>query len=307
MRFRRLPANLALLTSMLVTGAACGSPDEPRIVVTTNILGDVVTQIVGHEAEVSVLMKPDADPHSFGISAREAHAMQSADLVVYNGLGLEEGVLRHVDAARAAGAHTIEVGTRIGPMEYQDGDAAGTPDPHFWTDPARVITAVRLLTDEIVGQVDGVDAAVVRQRADAYAKQLSELDTRLAGRFAGLPAQRRVLVTNHHVFGYFADRYDFTVIGAIIPGGTTLASPSSSDLASLVTAIRTHQVPAIFADTSQPARLAEVLAAEAGFRVSVVALYSESLSEPDGDAGTYLDLMRFNAEAIIGGLSGNGR
>lgn len=310
MRLRRLLTTLtalAVLTPMLVAGAACGSPDRPRIVVTTNILGDVVTQIVGDEAEVSVLMKPNADPHSFGISAREAHAMQSADLVVYNGLGLEEGVLQHVEAARAAGARTIEVGTRIEPMEYRDGDAAGTPDPHFWTDPARMVTAVRILAKEIIGHVDGIDAAVVQERADAYAKKVSELDAEMAERFAGLPPRRRVLVTNHHVFGYLADRYDFTVIGAIIPGGTTLASPSSSDLASLVTAIRTHQVPAIFADTSQPARLADVLAAEAGIQVSVVALYSESLSEPDGDAGTYLDMMRFNAEAIIGGLSGNGR
>ncbi|WP_433157967.1 zinc ABC transporter substrate-binding protein AztC [Kribbella sp. CA-247076] len=307
MRTGRLMAALAALTVTLMGGAACGSSDRPQIVVTTNILGDVVTQLVGDEAEVSVLMKPNADPHSFGISAREAHAMQSADLVVYNGLGLEEGVLQHVEAARTEGAPAIEVGARVEPMEYQDGDAAGTPDPHFWTDPARMVTAVRLLTDEIVKQVDGVDAAAVRKRADAYAKQVSDLDADLAERVAGLPAERRVLVTNHHVFGYFAERYDFRVIGAIIPGGTTLASPSSSDLASLTSAIRTHQVPAIFADTSQPARLAEVLAAEAGVQVRVVPLFSESLSEPDQDAGTYLDMMRFNADAIIGGLSGNGR
>lgn len=302
MSLRRLVALLTVLASIAV---GCAAPDLPRIVVTTNILGDVVTQIVGDAAEVSVLMKPNADPHSFGISAREAHAMRSVDLVVYNGLGLEEGVLQHVEAARAEGVRALEVGARIEPMEYQDGDAAGTPDPHFWTDPARVVTAVRLLADEIVRNVDGVDATVVRERADAYAKRVGELDAELAKRFAELPPQRRVLVTNHHVFGYLADRYDFTVIGAIVPGGTTLASPSSSDLASLVTAIRKHRVPAIFADTSQPTRLAEVLAAEAGVRVRVVALYSESLSEPDGDAGTYLDLMRFNAEAIVDGLSGD--
>ncbi len=300
---------LAALVAVILgsSGAACTSQDRASIVVTTNILGDVVAEIVGDQAQVSVLMKPNADPHSFGISAREAHTMQTADLVVYNGLGLEEGVLQHVEAAKADGAHTVEVGTRINPMEYQDGDAAGMPDPHFWTDPARVVTAVRLLTDEITANVDGVDAAVVRERADAYAKKVSDLDAEMARRFAALPASRRVLVTNHHVFGYLAGRFDFTVIGAIIPGGTTLASPSSSDLASLAGAIREHRVPAIFADTSQPARLAEVLAAEAGIRVDVVALYSESLSDTDGDAGTYLDMMRFNANAIVGGLSGEGR
>lgn len=145
-----------------------------------------------------------------------------------------------------------------------------------------MVTAVGLLADEIIEHVDGVDARAVRERAEAYAKRVGELDADLARRFAAIPPERRVLVTNHHVFGYLADRYDFTIIGAIIPSGTTLASPSSSDLASLVTAIRTHRVPAIFVDTSQPARLAEVLVSEADINVKVIALYSESLSEADG-------------------------
>jgi zinc/manganese transport system substrate-binding protein len=301
---RRLIATLGVTAAVLAGGTACAAGGDPRIVVTTNILGDVVAQIAGDQAEVTVLMKPNADPHSFGISAREAHAMQTADLVVYNGLGLEEGVLKHVDSARTEGVPVVEVGARVEPMEYQDGDAAGLPDPHFWTDPARVGAAVRLLADEIVTHVAGVDAAAVRERAEAYARQVDALDAELAARFARIPAERRVLVTNHHVFGYLADRYDLEVVGAILPSGTTLASPSASDLASLVTAIEEHRVPAIFADTAQPARLAEVLAAEAGLTVKVVGLYSESLSEPDGEAAGYLAMMRFNTDAIIGGLSG---
>jgi zinc/manganese transport system substrate-binding protein len=304
MRATKMLTSLAVAAVLLAGGTACTSPERTRIVVTTNILGDVVAEIVGDQAEVSVLMRPNADPHSFAISAREAHAMQTADLIVYNGLGLEEGVLHHVEAARSEGVPTVEVGARIDPMEYRDGDAAGLPDPHFWTDPARVVTAVRILTDEIITHVDGVDAGVVRQRAESYASEVSELDAKLAERFAGIPRQRRVLVTNHHVFGYLAARYDLTVVGAIVPSGTTLASPSASDLASLVAAIEAHRVPAVFADTAQPTRLAEVLAAEAGITVRVVGLYSESLSDADGDAASYLDMMRFNTEAIIGGLSG---
>jgi zinc/manganese transport system substrate-binding protein len=299
---KRLAA-LAAAVAMLAGNAACTAADEARIVVTTNILGDVVTRIAGDQAEVTVLMKPGADPHSFAISAREANTLRTADLVVFNGLGLEEGVLHHVEAAREEGTPVVEVGARVEPLRYRDGDAAGLPDPHFWTDPARMATAVRLLTDAIVAQVDGVDAAVVRERAAAYAKQVSDLDADLAARFAAVPGERRVLVTNHHVFGYLAERYDLRVVGAILPSGTTLASPSVSDLASLVTAIERHRVRAIFADTAQPARLAETLAAEAGLRVRVVGLYAESLGEAGTEAGTYLDMMRFNAGAIIGGLS----
>ena len=300
---RRLVATLGTAAALLTGATACTSGDEAHIVVTTNILGDVVGEIAGDQAEVTVLMKPEADPHSFAISAREAHTMRTADLVVYNGLGLEEGVLHHVEAARSEGVTTIEVGARAEPLEYRDGDAAGLPDPHFWTDPVRVSAAVRMLAGEIVSHVDGVDAAVVRDRADAYAQRLTELDADLAARFARIPAPRRVLVTNHHVFGYLAHRYDLRVIGAILPSGTTLASPSASDLASLVAAIEEHRVPAIFADTAQPARLAEVLAAEAGLTVRVVGLYSESLSAADGEAASYLAMMRFNTDAIIGGLS----
>jgi zinc/manganese transport system substrate-binding protein len=303
MRVRTLLAAFAATTAVLAGGAACSPPDRTSIVVTTNILGDLAGRIVGDQAEVSVLMKPNADPHSFAVSAREAQAMQTADLVIYNGLGLEEGVLHHVEAAKDEGVPTVEVGAGIDPMEYRDGDAAGLPDPHFWTDPARVATAVRLLTDQIVTHVDGVDAGIIRQRAQAYLSEVSQLDAQLAGRFAAIPPRRRVLVTNHHVFGYLAERYDLTVVGTIIPSGTTLASPSASDLASLVRAIKTHAVSAVFADTAQPARLAEVLAAEAGLNVRVVGLYSESLSEADGEATSYLDMMRFNTDAILGALN----
>jgi zinc/manganese transport system substrate-binding protein len=300
---RRLLAALGAAGLVLAGSVACTAVAEARIVVTTNILGDVVRRIAGDQAEVTVLMKPNADPHSFGVSAREANALRTADLVVYNGLGLEEGVLQQVEAAGADGVPALEVGARIEPLEYRDGDAAGAPDPHFWTDPARVVTAAGMIADEIVAHVDGADAAVVRARADAYAKQVSQLDAELAARFAAIPDERRVLVTNHHVFGYLAQRYRLRVIGAVLPSGTTLASPSASDLASLVTAIEKHRVRAIFADTAQPAKLAEVLASEAGVTVKVVGLYSESLSEADGEAASYLAMMRFNADAIIGGLS----
>jgi zinc/manganese transport system substrate-binding protein len=109
-------------------------------------------------------------------------------------------------------------------------------------------------------------------------------------------------VTNHHVFGYLAQRYDFEILGAVIPSGTTLASPSSADLASLAEAIRAAGVPAVFADSSQPDRLAQVLAEQAGLDVKVIPLFSESLTEPGKGAGTYLELMRANTESIVAGL-----
>ncbi|WLW50231.1 zinc ABC transporter substrate-binding protein AztC [Streptomyces sp. YU58] len=310
---RRLTTLLLALLTLASAGAAtaCTSSDDlPSVVVTTNILGDVTRQIVGDEADVTVLMKPNADPHSFGLSAVQAAELERADLVVFNGLGLEENVLRHVDAARESGVATFEAGKAADPLTFRapdDGgpeEEAGQPDPHFWTDPDRVRKTVALIADQVVEHVDGVDEKTIRANAERYEGQLAGLTTWMEKSFDRVPDGRRALVTNHHVFGYLAERFDFRVIGAVIPSGTTLASPSSSDLRSLTRAMREAGVRTVFADSSQPKRLAEVLRTELGGQVRVVELYSESLTEPGKGAGTYLQMMRANTAAMTDGLTG---
>ncbi|PRC43740.1 zinc ABC transporter substrate-binding protein [Mycobacterium sp. ITM-2017-0098] len=292
---------IVALVSAVVT--ACGGSNAGgEIVVTTNILGDVVRNIVGDAADVRVLMKPNADPHSFGVSAQDAAAMNSAGLIVYNGLGLEESVIRNVDSAVAAGVSTLALGDHINPIEYAEGDGAGTPDPHFWTDPERMIIAVDVIEEALIGEVDGIDADAVSRNADEYREQLRQLDQSMTESFAAIEPQRRKLVTNHHVLGYLAQRFGFSVIGAVVPSGTTLAAPSPSDLQSLVGAIDAARVPAIFVDSSQPDKLATVLAEQAGLEVRIVSLYSESLSPPGTPGATYLDMMHANTDSIVTGL-----
>lgn len=300
---RRLIA--ALATAMLVaTLAACApaSGDRPLVVVSTNILGDVTAELVGEEAEVMTLMRPGADPHSFEISAKEAARMRSADLVVSNGLGLEEGLQQHLDAAAADGVDTFVAGEVIDVLDYQEGDGAGLPDPHFWTDPARMTDVVEALVP-VLSRLPGVDGDAIAANAAAYDDELAALDADMTEAFAAIPDARRALVTNHHVFGYLAERFGFRVIGAVIPGGTTLAAPSASDLAGLVAAIEQNGVPAIFAESSSPDRLMRALAEEADVHVDVVELYTESLTEPGRGADTYLTMMRVNTERIATGLS----
>ncbi|MDT0405017.1 zinc ABC transporter substrate-binding protein AztC [Streptomyces edwardsiae] len=311
-RAARVRALLLTLVAFLVlaataTGCTGGGDDRPRIVVTTNILGDITREIAGDEAGVSVLMKPNADPHSFGLSAVQAAELENADLVVHNGLGLEENVLRHVEAARAAGVATFAAGEAADPLSFHTGaaDVDGEPDPHFWTDPDRVRKAAGLLADRIVEHVEGVDEKTVRDNAARYDGQLGDLTAWMEKTFAAVPEDRRALVTNHHVFGYLADRFGLRVIGAVVPSGTTLASPSSSDLRSLTQAMEKAGVRTVFVDSSQPTRLAEVLRQEMGGDVDVVALYSESLTEKGQGAGTYLDMMRANTTAMAEGLTGD--
>lgn len=303
---RRISALLALaLTSVVLAGcapAAGTDGDRPVVVVSTNILGDVVDNLVGDDVEVVTLMRPGADPHSFEISPAEAAQLRDADLVVSNGIGLEEGLQQHLDAAAEAGARTFVAGDAVDVLPYTSTDAGGADDPHFWTDPAQMIAVIDAL-ESALRDLDGVDAEAVAERTAAYRAEVEGLDAEMATAFAALPAERRALVTNHHVFGYLAARFDFRVIGAVIPGGTTLAAPSTSDLADLVGAIEEAGVPTIFAESSQPDRLVRALAEEADVRVDVVELFTESLTDAAGGAPDYLTMMRANTERISDGLS----
>lgn len=299
---------LRALLAAVVLVAGCADGGHPQssgheIVVTTNILGDVVKNIVGDTANVRVLMKPNSDPHSFGVSAQEAESIVTADLIVYNGLGLEEGLQRHIDSATDDGVPTLAVGERADPIRYSSGDSQGRPDPHFWTDPIRMLAAVDAIVGAVRRHLPDIDGEKIATNADNYREDLRKLSDWMTERFAAVSAERRKLVTNHHVLGYFSQRFGFAVIGAVVPSGSTLASPSSSDLDSLAGVIRSTGVPAIFVDSSQPDRLARVLADEAGVDVDVVELYSESLDEPRTPGGTYLDMMRTNTEAIVSGLT----
>lgn len=300
---RRLLALALVVVSVCLAGCApVRTSEKPQIMVTTNILGDVVQHLVADQADVTTLMKPNADPHSFEISAQQAAQMGQADLIVANGLGLEEGLQQHLDRVESAGQKVFTAGDHLTPLPYSSGDAEGTPDPHFWTDPARMIQVVRALEGRLSG-IRGIEPSVLAERAATYRDKLQHLDRDMGESFAAIPPAQRALVTNHHVFGYLADRFKFRVIGAVIPGGTTLAAPSAADLRALAEAIKQAGVPAIFAETSQPDRLVQVLAREAGVAVDVVALYTESLSEPGQAAETYLAMMRTNTDRITTALT----
>ncbi|WJM16382.1 metal ABC transporter substrate-binding protein [Microbacterium arborescens] len=298
---RRVTLALGLVVAGVVALAGCASADDdrPTVVVTTNILGDIVENLAGDELDVVTFMPPDADPHSFELSAQDAATMRSADLVVSNGLGLEEGVQHHVDASAADGVAQFVAGDHVETLGYLDSDAV---DPHFWTDPTQTARVVDALAP-VLAELAGAGGQAVTDAGDAYVAELEAVDAEMAAGLQAIPAEHRALVTNHHVFGYLARRYDVRILGAAVPGGTTLAAPSASDLQELVDAIDAAGVRTIFADSSQPDRLMRVLADEAGRDVAVVPLLTESLA-PEGQPGdTYLDMMRQNLQRITDGLT----
>ncbi len=341
--------------------AAASGDDEAALLViaTTSILGDLATQVVGDAGTVETLLPIGADPHGFAPSAAQAASLRDADLVVANGLDLEEGLTSTLASAEDDGVlvfhatdhldliEYVEVGDGHGDEDDHEGEDEhsdegedehsdegeddhsdeseddhegeddhsdeseddhegedehgdhGDEDPHVWFDPARMADMVEALGAELAA----IDAdAGFEDRAAEVAEELMDLDGEIATMVDALDESDRVLVTNHEVLGYFADAYGFDIAATIIPGGTTLAEPSAADLEDVIDVVTDTGVRAIFAETTAGSRIAEVVADEVGDEVTVVELFTESLSEPDGPAGTYVDMMRTNATRIVEGL-----
>ncbi|MFV9671893.1 MAG: metal ABC transporter substrate-binding protein [Acidimicrobiia bacterium] len=297
---------VAALTLLILAGCESGGEADAgtRVVATTTILGDLAQNVIGDAGEVVVLMPIGVNPHDFQPSAQQVAAIQKADLVIANGLGLEEGLSDVLEAAAADGVQVWEVGPDINPrlfVESPDADEhdEGLLDPHFWLDPLRDIDTARLLADRLSEIEPGRDWSA---SAEAYVVELERVHAESIEMLASVPDADRKLVTNHRAFGYFSDRYDFEMIGTVIPGGATLANPSSAELASLVETIEREQVPAIFTETVESDTLARTVAAEVGYEIEIVELYTGSLGEPGTEGDTLLGLLKANARRIAEAL-----
>jgi zinc/manganese transport system substrate-binding protein len=294
-----------ILIIALLLGTACGSAGNgetrPRVVVTTSILADVTGQIAGDQAEVVTLIPAGTEAHDFQPSAQQVARIQEADLVIANGLGLEEGLHDVLD--NLPPDRLLELADEVDPIPFSGDppDDHAHLDPHFWHDPLRMAAAVDLIAAALK-TLPEVNGTVITDRAAEYINRIEAADAEIVSSLEPVSPDRRKLVTSHDSFGYFADRYGFEVIGAIIPGGSTLGAPSSADLARLVAVIRQSQVPAIFVEYGVSPALAQALAGEVGSAVQVVELYSDTLGPPGSGSATYLELITTNGKLIAEAL-----
>jgi zinc/manganese transport system substrate-binding protein len=302
----RLGVTTLILIGLLSLVACSASEGENQqgisVVVTTSIWGDVAGQIVGDDGTVEVLIPVGSDPHDYQPSAGQAAAMHEADLVVANGLGLEDGLKDVLDAATADGVNVYEVAPDLDPLPFHD-DAErgrGDLDPHVWFDPDRVALAARAIAERLTTVEPDVDW---QSRADDYVTDMQTLDRQIADLVASIPDEDRKLVTNHDALGYFAERYGFEIVGVVIPGGSTLAEPSSAQLAALVATIEREGVPAIFAETTSPSVLADAVAKEVGQDIAVVELFTGSLGARGSGAETLAGMLLTDAQRITDALS----
>jgi len=295
---------VALVAALLV--GACSSAvstpaPKPSIVVTYTVLGAVVKDLVGDAADVTVLMPNGADPHEWEPSARDIEKVTHADLLVENGLDLEGGMQNAFDQAEKAGVKRFiaadhitirKVGAGEGADPADPDQAPGAPDPHLWMDPLTMKDMVAALAVQVKTDL-GIDLAA---RATDVENGLTTLDGEIATILQVVPEGRRSLVTGHESLGYLADRYGFTLVGAIIPGLSTQAEPTAAELAALAGKIRAQGVKAIFTELGTSPAVADAIGRETGAKV--VELTTHGLP----DDGLYATFMKNIATLVADNL-----
>jgi len=295
---------LILLTLVLVGMLSCqpsSSSPKKSIVVTYSILGSIVKELVGDKATVSVSVPNGLDPHEWEPSARDIEAINKADLIVENGLGLEGGMEKTLQAARDSGvklftASDYIVVRHVGPGEgIPSGDpdqVIGAADPHLWMDPIAMKSVVEGLASELLKDLN-LD---VSSQALDLENRLDSLNKEVADTVAAIPQENRNLVTGHESMGYFAQRYGFKLVGVIIPSLSTQAEVSAEDLAALKKAIEDNHVKAIFTELGTSPAVAKAIGDETG--VKVVELTTHVLPSD----GSYFTFLRNIAGVITNAL-----
>ena len=301
---------------------AAGS-DAISVIATTSQIGALAQEIGGDQINLLILMPAGVDPHSYEITPDDMRAVGDADLILKNGIGLDDFLDDNIEAAGGdadivvvtEGIDLVEGGHHEDDHdeaeddhdhdeeheeEHDDEHDHGEFDPHVWHDPANAIVMVENIVAALAA-ADGGNAAAYEENGDAYRAVLEETDVEIRAMLDQIPAEHRKLVTTHDAFGYFVHAYDFEFIGAVVPSVSTDAEPSARDIADLLELIQDEDVRAIFAEDTVDPRVAEQLAQDSGVEI-VYGLHSDSLGEPGSGEDTIHGMLLANATKIAEAL-----
>ena len=299
---------LAVLLTLL-TVAACGaSPNSSatapinayQVITTTSIFADLAKMALGDAAHIESIIPAGADVHTFEPSPSDVEKIQSADLIIANGLGLDSWIQSLIDAAGKGEADTLLLGEGLdqesGWVYLSNAETPGTFDPHIWLDPKGAVLYVQRIADHVSRNAPDLAQRIAATSADGITK-INAIDADLAVDFAAIDPDQRKIVTMHDAFGYFARAYEIEIVGVAVasPG----QDPSAQEIRALIDAIREAGVTALFSEVQLPSKVLDQIAAETGATV-LQDLYSDALGASPADS--YLGVMRTNADAILGAL-----
>ena len=342
MKFRPTFKIVAILLSVILI--ACGSGttteettveettvDKINVLATTPMLGDFLNEIGGANINLTILMPPEADPHTYDPSPQDAAKIAEADLVFYVGLKYEpSAVMKLIENTSNTESVLVEVGEYINPIEFSEeghddhddeeghddhddeeghddhdheeghegheGHDHGSEDPHFWFDPARVSMAVELMINKLI-ELDPSNEVAYKTSGDAYIKELNQLDTTISKLIETIPSENRKIITTHESLGYLEAKYGLEVLSTIIPSLSSANEISPAQLAGVLDVIEDNNVQVMFIEAEAPSVYGETIAQEADIKV-VTGLWVETLKENQ----SYTTWLLENVQLIVDNL-----
>jgi len=324
MKFRPTFKIVAILLSVILI--ACGSGttteettveettvDKINVLATTPMLGDFLNEIGGANINLTILMPPEADPHTYDPSPQDAAKIAEADLVFYVGLKYEpSAVMKLIENTSNTESVLVEVGEYINPIEFSEeghddhddeeghegheGHDHGSEDPHFWFDPVRVSMAVELMINKLT-ELDPSNEVAYKTSGDAYIKELNQLDTTISKLIETIPSENRKIITTHESLGYLEAKYGLEVLSTIIPSLSSANEISPAQLAGVLDVIEDNNVQVMFIEAEAPSVYGETIAQEADIKV-VTGLWVETLKENQ----SYTTWLLENVQLIVDNL-----
>jgi len=316
----------AVLASLVLVAGCNGSAASPSpsestgaaadytVIATTSVFADLAQLALGDNVTIETIIPAGVDVHTFEPSPADAQKLAGADLIVMNGLGLDEWALSLLEAAGKGEEDVLELAEGIDESnawvylegeehdeeageEHSEGEGEehghGGTDPHIWLDPKGAAIYVNRIAARVAAELPE-RAAEIESARDAGLAEIAALDEELRVGFAAVEASARKIVTFHDAFGYFARAYEIEIVGVAVeaPG----QEPSAKEIAALIDAIKAAGVTSVFSEAQFPSKVLDQVAAETGATV-LENLYSDALG--DAPANSYLGAMRANASAIL--------
>ena len=326
-----------IVLSLVLIACSGGSADagcpeidgrEINVVATTPMIGEFVNQIGGDSINLTVLMPPEANPHTYEPAPQDAGTIADADLVFYTGLMYEPAPLIELLENSVCGSEALaEVGESVFPIEFKEGGhddhhddhgekghddhdeeghddhsgheghGHGAYDPHFWFDPNRVAYAAEFIESKLIER-DPSNTASYQAAGDAYVNVLNNLTGQVSQLIASIPSQNRKLITTHESLGYLEAKFGLEVLSTIIPDLDSSNEISPSQLVGVIDVIEDNNVKVIFIEAEAPSVYSETIVAETGIK-AVEGLWVETLKPGQ----TYPEFLITAVELIVENLT----
>ena len=271
--------------------------EKLNVLATTPMIGEYVKEVGGDNINLTILMPPEANPHTYDPSPQDAGKIADADLIFYVGLKYEPaGLIKLLENSSSGEEVLVEIGEGVNPIEFKEGGHEGHDDhdeheghegheghdhglydPHFWFDPMRVAMAAELIKDKLI-EFDSANKSEYESSANTYISELNDLDKSVSDLIDTVPAKNRNLITTHESLGYLESRYGIKILTTIIPSLDSANEISPSQLVNVIDMIKDNNIGVIFVESEAPSVYSETISSEVGIDL-VTGLWVETLKE----------------------------